>query len=250
MSAPLDWLGRLTYRWLQQFKIRHGLVTAEIPAAPQQDHATAPAEVPPAAEKVLLHVACGADTIQKLQLKGFRETAWDEVRLDANAEVEPDLLGSMVDMSAVADAYADVLFSSHGIEHLYWHEVPLAFAEFKRTLKDDGFAVITCPDVQAAAEMIAQDRMFDVAYQSAAGPITPFDILYSYRPFVRANPQWMSHHCGFTLTTLIDVLKQAGFASVLGLRRPGAFDLWVLASKSTRSAEELQALAADFLPQP
>ena len=125
--------------------------------------------------------------------------------------------------------------------------MPLALAEFHRTLKDDGFAIITCPDVQAAAQMIAEDRMFETAYESPAGSITPFDIFYSYRPFVAANPEWMSHHCGFTLTTLMAVLRQAGFAVVHGLRRPGAFDLWVLASKSLRSQADMEALAKDYL---
>jgi len=236
MSRPGDWLAQVSQRWFDQFRQRHGLSSQPVPLSTAS------------AERVLLHVGCGGETIQNVLLKGFQEQAWQEVRLDADPAVQPDIIGTMVDMSAVANDFADVLFSSHGIEHLYWHDVPQAFAEFRRTLKDSGFAIITCPDVQAAAEMIAQDRMFDVAYQSGAGPITPFDILYSYRPYVKANPQWMSHHCGFTLSTLIAALKEAGFASVYGVRRIGAFDLWVLASKATRSPEDMQALAADFLP--
>ena len=66
--------------------------------------------------------------------------------------------------------------------------------------------------------------------------------------FVAANPEWMSHHCGFTLTTLAAALREAGFAVVYGLRRPGGFDLWVLASKSRRSESEMAALAVDYLP--
>ena len=173
---------------------------------------------------------------------------WREIRLDADPSVAPDIVGTMVAMSAVPDGFADAMYSSHGIEHLYWHDVPSALAEFHRTLKDDGFAVITCPDVQAAAQMIAEDRMFETAYVSAAGPITPFDILYSYRPFVAANPEWMSHRCGFTLSTLISVLREARFAAIYGFRSPGGFDLWVLASKSPRTESELAALAVDYLP--
>ena len=236
MSGPGDWLAQVSQRWLDQFRKRHGL--------PSQSSSS----VTSPTQRVMLHVGCGGETIQNVLLKGFQGEAWQEVRLDADPAVQPDIIGTMVDMSTVVDNFADVLFSSHGIEHLYWHDVPLAFAEFRRTLKESGFAIITCPDVQAAAEMIAQDRMFDVAYQSGAGPITPFDILYSYRPFVKANPQWMSHHCGFTLSTLIGALKEAGFSSIYGIRRIGAFDLWVLASKCERSPEEMRLLAADFLP--
>jgi hypothetical protein len=232
-----SWLGRLSQIWLSRFQKRYGLSSNPNPRSDPD-------------ARVLLHVACGGASIAHIPLQGFQNQVWHELRLDADTSVHPDVVGSMVDMSSVADGFADALFSSHGIEHLYWHDVPLALAEFRRTLKDSGFAIITCPDVQAAAEMIAQDRMFDVAYQSDAGPITPFDILYSYRPFVMANPQWMSHHCGFTMSTLIAALKEAGFASVYGMRRIGGFDLWVLASKALRTPEDMQLLAADFLPAP
>jgi ubiquinone/menaquinone biosynthesis C-methylase UbiE len=56
----------------------------------------------------------------------------------------------MTDMSAVADASVDAIFSSHNIEHLYPHEVPVALGEFLRVLKPDGFAIITWGTLQAA----------------------------------------------------------------------------------------------------
>ena len=214
-------------------------------APPRANTPTMPS--PDSTAKVLLHVGCGSAELTHIPLTAFQTDNWEEVRLDADESVQPDIVGTMVNMEAVADGFADALFSSHGIEHLYWHDIPLAFAEFRRVLKEDGFVVITCPDVQAAAAMIAEDRMFDTAYESPAGTITPFDILYSYRPFVKANPQWMAHHCGFTLSTLMATLKEAGFASIVGARRPEAFDLWVLASKSPRTEEAMQALAKDYL---
>lgn len=201
--------------------------------------------------KCLLHVGCGHASIAQLAAPGFHNptgNTWHEIRLDADASVNPDILGTMTDMGAMPDASIDAVFSSHGIEHLYWHDVPRALAEFHRVLRQDGFAIITCPDVQAAAKMIAEDRMFETAYISDAGPITPFDIVYSYRPYVEANPQWMSHHCGFTLSTLTEVIRQAGFASIHGFRRAAACDLWLLASKASLSAEEIERLVHDYLP--
>jgi predicted SAM-dependent methyltransferase len=238
MKRLVAWVARLSDQWVAGFKIRHGLTRL----------ASTPSTVLPS--RTLLHVACGHATIRDIHLPGFHETTWREVRLDADPSVLPDIVGTMADMSAVPDGFADAIFSSHGIEHLYWHDVPRALTEFHRTLDSEGFLVITCPDVQAAARMIAEDRMFDTAYLSDAGPITPFDILYSYRPFVQANPQWMSHHCGFTLSTLTSVLKAAGFTSYFGIRRSTGFELWVLACKSKRSSEELSAMAARFLATP
>lgn len=197
-------------------------------------------------ERLLLHVGCG--TARKQHLRGFSEDDWREIRLDADEAAEPDILGTMTDLSAVPDGAVDAIFSSHGIEHLYWHEVPSALAEFHRVLTPEGFLLITCPDLQAAAAMIAEDRVFDPAYESAAGTITPFDIVFSYRPFVARNPRWMAHHCGFTLSVLHAVLAEAGFVSRFGGRRPAAFDLWMMASKTQRSEAEWMALAERYFP--
>lgn len=196
----------------------------------------------------LLHVGCGQATIEDILSPGFRTSDWREIRLDADESVAPDIVGTMAEMPSVPDAAVDAIYSSHGIEHLYWYDVPRALTEFRRVLADDGFLVVTCPDLQTAAQMIAEDRLFDTAYLSPAGPITPFDMVFSYRPFVQANPEWMSHHCGFTLTTLVSVMREAGFAKARGFRQEGGFDLWVLASKSHRTDEEMTALVAEYLP--
>ena len=242
MNSCREWVARCSLAWLQRLLRRYGISTSTAPAK-DSSH-----KFDLGGQRVLLHVGCGHATIENIAVPGFHKPGqeWHEIRLDADETVKPDIVGTMTEMNAVPDAFADAIFSSHGIEHLYWHDVPRALAEFRRVLDDDGFVVIGCPDVQAAAQMIAEDRMFETAYASQAGPITPFDILYSYRPFVKANPQWMSHHCGFTLTTLMTELRQAGFPSMYGFRRN--FELWLLASKSQRTAEALTELAGEYLP--
>jgi SAM-dependent methyltransferase len=244
MSGMRSWLAQRLANWLQGFQNRHQLGTAA-PASPTATTKASAAD--PSALPLLLHVGCGGAHMNSLPVTGFTSTPWREWRLDADASVHPDIEGSMTDMAAVPTGVVDAVYSSHGIEHLYWHDVPKALAEFLRVLKSDGFAVITCPDIQAAAAMIAEDRLFDTAYESAAGSITPFDILYSYRPFVEQNPQWMAHHCGFTFSTLNQVVRDAGFAATAGFRRPGGFDLWIVASKSQRPEAEMLALARAYL---
>ena len=69
---------------------------------------------------VLLHVGCGGK--RKAQTtRGFDTDAWLEWRLDIDPAVQPDILGSMTDLSALSDACVDAIFSSHNIEHLYPH---------------------------------------------------------------------------------------------------------------------------------
>lgn len=152
-------------------------------------------------------------------------------------------------MSAVADASVDAVFSSHNIEHLYPHEVPLALAEFKRALKPDGFAVITCPDLQSVCVLIAEDKLTEAAYTSPAGPIAPLDILYGHRPQLAAGNLYMAHRCGFTLKVLIGTLQAAGFAAVAGKRREHpCYDLWALASMGPMTEDALRQLAAAHFP--
>ena len=197
--------------------------------------------------KTLLHVGCGADRIARTT-PGFNDGSWQEVRLDINVLNQPDVIGSMTDMSGVDSESIDAIFSSHNIEHLYIHEVPIALAEFKRVLKPDGFCVITCPDLQSVCALVAQDKLMEAAYISPAGPITPLDILYGHSNSIRAGNTYMAHRCGFTQRFLSTVLKQSGFSSVAAIRRPQSFDLWVIASKGNRTEEQMRLLAKDHFP--
>jgi ubiquinone/menaquinone biosynthesis C-methylase UbiE len=150
----------------------------------------------------------------------------------------------MTDMSAVADASVDAIFSSHNIEHLYPHEVPQALAEFKRVLSPDGFVVITCPDLQSVCALVAEDKLTELAYTSPAGPITPLDILFGHRPPMARGNLYMAHRCGFTQKVITGTLQAAGFATVAAKRRGHPYyDLWALGTLSALPESELRELA-------
>jgi predicted SAM-dependent methyltransferase len=199
--------------------------------------------------KTFLHVGCGPKRKDKTT-PAFNTAEWLEIRLDIDPSVNPDVIGSMTDMSAVMSESVDAIFSSHNIEHLYPHEVPLAFKEFLRVLKPDGFFVVTCPDLQSICALVAQDKLTEPAYTSPAGPITPLDILYGHRPAMAQGNLFMAHRSGFTRKVLQATLQAAGFQAVAALARGRVpyFDLWAVASKSKRSEVELRALATPHLP--
>lgn len=197
---------------------------------------------------VFLHVGCGRNTKARTTA-AFNTAAWRECRLDIDSAVQPDIVGTMTDMQAVADQSMDAVYSSHNIEHLYPHEVPIALAEFRRVLKPDGFAVITCPDLQAVAELVAQDKLVEPAYRSPAGPIAPLDMLYGHRPALARGNLFMAHRTGFTLSSLMASFRDAGFGGSAGRRQaPPAFALWAVATRSVAPEDALKQLAAAHFP--
>jgi ubiquinone/menaquinone biosynthesis C-methylase UbiE len=197
----------------------------------------------------LLHVGCG-DKTKAQTTRGFDTPQWTELRLDIDPDVNPDIVADMTDLSAMADGAVDAVFSSHNIEHLYPHQAPLALAEFHRVLSPQGFLVITCPDLQSVALLIAQGMVTEPAYHSPMGPISPLDMLYGHSGAMAAGKLYMAHRGGFTLQSLHDALKAAGFRSITAVRRRTHFDLWALASKARLDEAALASLAADHLPAP
>jgi predicted SAM-dependent methyltransferase len=197
--------------------------------------------------KTFLHVGCGQKQKNRTT-KGFNTPDWSEIRLDIDPSVQPDVIGTMTDMSAVDTASVDAVFSSHNIEHLYPHEVPLALSEFLRVLKSDGIAVITCPDLKSVCALIAEDKLTEAAYTSPAGPIAPIDILYGLRTSMAQGNLYMAHRCGFTQKVLTATLQASGFKSVASMSRGHPyFDLWAVGSKEELKEEEMKALALEHM---
>ena len=197
--------------------------------------------------KTFLHVGCGPARKENTTAE-FSSGSWHELRFDIDANVNPDIIGTMTDMSAIEDSSVDAIYSSHNIEHLYAHEVAEALLEFKRVLNQDGFLVLTCPDLQEVAKLVAEDKLLEPAYTSPAGPIAPLDILYGFRPSIAHGNTYMAHRCGFTETVLRGTLVANGFASVATTRRPAAYDLWAIASIPALSEERLRDIAQSHFP--
>jgi len=190
--------------------------------------------------KTFLHVGCG------LKNKVNTTTAfahWNEIRFDIDESVKPDLIGTMTNMSSVPSESVDAVFSSHNIEHLYPHEVPIALSEFQRVLKYDGFAVITCPDLQSVCALVAEDKLTEPAY-TLDRPFTPLDIIFGDRLQLLNGNLFMAHRCGFTQKVLSETIKSAGFKNVATTKRGAPyFDLWAIACKEALSEEALLLLA-------
>jgi predicted SAM-dependent methyltransferase len=101
--------------------------------------------------KTVLNVGCGYPLRQKLH-PHFHGEEWQEIRLDLDPAVKPDIVCSITDMRPVADCSVDAVWSSHNLEHLQRHEVPRALDEFVRVLRPWGMLLMTLPDLLSTAE--------------------------------------------------------------------------------------------------
>lgn len=198
--------------------------------------------------KRVLHVGCGVKKTEKLHPM-FRTPEWEEVRLDIDPLVEPDIVGSIVEMTMVDSGSYDGVWSSHNLEHLEAYQVPLALREFRRVLRPSGFLLITLPDLQQIARLVVEDKLLDPAYVSVAGPICPIDMIFGFRASIAAGNRFMAHRTGFTAKSLTRAILEAGFAAT-AVKRGECFDLWAIAHVTApeealrRAAEDAAAAAA------
>jgi predicted SAM-dependent methyltransferase len=179
--------------------------------------------------RVVLNVGCGYPLRQKLH-RHFHGPEWREVRLDVDPAVQPDIVCSIIDMRPVGANTIDAVWSSHNLEHLQRHEVPLALGEFIRVLKPRGLLLLTLPDLQQVAQLVVDDQLEDRAYQSPSGPVTPLDMIFGHTASLARGNLYMAHRTGFTARTLHQALVEAGFVDVR-LCAGRSFDLWATAYK-------------------
>ena len=196
--------------------------------------------------KTLLNVGCGWSNISKL--KGFNNDNWKEIRFDIDKKVNPDIEGTLTDMSLVETASVDAIYSSYNLDHIYAHEVPLALKEFYRVLNEDGFAVVRCPDIQTVCELIAQDKYLELLYESKIGPIYPIDVIYGNRGQIQNGNEYMAKKVGFTYSALNASFAEAGFKSRYGGRFPlNGGELALVAFKQKIPEEQIKQIADPLL---
>jgi len=200
----------------------------------------------------VLNAGSGPRSNQRLH-SAFDPVHWQEIRADVDARADPDVVASMTNLRPhFADRSFDAIWSSHSLEHLHAHEIPLALAEFRRILRPDGFALITCPDLETVMTLFLEHGPDHVVYHSAAGPITPLDMMFGHGRSIASGNMHMAHNSGLTAERLGQLLLEADFAEVVTRRQN--FDLWALAltEKADRAAiqRKLKAAGLDMSVSP
>ena len=184
--------------------------------------------------KIVLHVGCGSCDIKSMPPL-FQNGEWEELRYDIDESVNPDIIGTLQDISAIEDGSIDAVFSSHNIEHVWTHEVPCVLAEFSRILKPDGFALILCPDLMSVANAIVDGFIENTLYVSPAGPISSLDIIYGFGAAIKNGNHYMAHKTAFTSSSLANHLMRSGFSSAI-VARDKVWGLHAVAFKNDQQA--------------
>jgi SAM-dependent methyltransferase len=181
-------------------------------------------ESPPA--RLLLNVGCGPRT--EGRLPPYFD-AWRMLRIDIDAAVQPDIVADLTDLSAIASGSADAVWAAHCIEHLHAHQVVFALREFRRVLRADGFVCVIVPDLQTVAGYVAADRLHEALYESAAGPVTPHDVIFGFGPAIAVGRESMAHRCGFTPGMLQRHFSAVHYGEVVLRRRVPQLELMAVA---------------------
>jgi hypothetical protein len=188
---------------------------------------------------LLLNAGSGM-TGRRRMPKLFVGEDWREVRLDVEPRVKPDVVGSVVDVATLfPSGMFDAVWSSHNLEHLYGHEVPIALKGFSSVLKPGGFAIVTCPDLESVAAALIEHGPDHVAYTAAAGPIRVHDMMFGHGPSIASGFTAMAHRSGLTQASLGRMALAAGFSEVR-VGRGQAFDLWGLLAMPDCRIEKLR----------
>ncbi|WP_438278699.1 class I SAM-dependent methyltransferase [Nitrobacter sp.] len=164
--------------------------------------------------KHLLNAGSGPGPARRIA-RMIHEQELKEVRFDIDPGVQPDVVGSVLELEKSFEPQSfDMIWSSHVLEHLYAHDVFPTLRQFHRILKDDGFALLMTPDLEAVAHFIVEQGIAAVAYQSPAGPIRPLDMLYGHSRAIEEGHMHMAHRTGFTAERLGNLLLMAGFPTI------------------------------------
>ncbi len=148
----------------------------------------------------VLHAGCGWQTLPQHLYPGD-----EEVRLDANPEVKPDIIASIDNLGDIGPFGG--IYCSHCLEHLHWDDAHKALREFYRVLDVGGIVHLQVPNLETI------QPTEDVVYEVNGLKITGIDLIYGCRVYSRTNP-WMMHKSGWTPATLTKAMEEAGFTHI------------------------------------
>lgn len=157
--------------------------------------------------KIVLNVGGGGISC-KTQADELKE--YTELFVDLNEKSNPDILASMLDLSVLPPNSVDCVYSSHSLEHIYFHEIPKCLSEWYRVIKDGGKIIIQTPNLKVPAQLTVEGKLLDKIYDSPGGAVSAIDMFYGHKDLVARN-EYMAHKTGFTKESMEIILTSLNY---------------------------------------
>jgi len=125
-----------------------------------------------------------------------------------------DIVGDCVDLGRFDGGSVGEIYASHVLEHLgFRDELPRALAEWHRVLEPDGRVRISVPDLMTLCRLFVDPNL--------SQRVRDYVVRVIYGGQEDAHD---FHKMGFTLESLAERLKQAGFHKIMRVRGFDEFD--------------------------
>ncbi len=150
----------------------------------------------------------------------FKSPDWVRVEHDLGA-VSDSFEPKKKSLSKFADRSFDAVSFQQCLQKIHLHEVPKIIAEFRRLLVDDGFVLITTPDLMRVVDYIKNEILEDPVYHSPElGAIYALDMVYGHRKNYEKDGKEAAYQSGYTASSLGRILKDEGFYNIRVKREP------------------------------
>lgn len=119
----------------------------------------------------------------------------------------------MCDESLPSDAY-DAVFSSHSLEHNYFHLAKKTILNWHRILKVGGAILLTVPDLENTMKILLDERTtFELKYDWYIYTLFGYQVSPDIRNRTLNDPvdHGQIHYCGFTKEWLTRFFTENGF---------------------------------------
>jgi predicted SAM-dependent methyltransferase len=140
---------------------------------------------------------------------------------------------SVLQLKEFEAATYDAVYYSHQLKDHSLHEGQLILQGIWHMLKPGGFLHLRVPDVLSLMHQLVQKGhgLEDVAYMSAAGPISYHDVLWGRSiELATAGFKDKGHRAGFSPKLLERMLADSGFHAVRRIESPDTLELEVIAA--------------------
>ncbi len=163
----------------------------------------------------------------------YHYAAWNKELVSESPMDGSRFVKSVLRLTDLRSGSYDAVYYSHHLKGHSLYEGGLILHGIRLLLKPGGFLHLKVPNVLALMHQLVEQGhdLEDVAYMSAAGPISYHDVLWGLGAEVaNEGREQRGHRTGFSRKLLDRLLFDNGFLAVRHLGDPAALELEIIAA--------------------